>query len=331
MGAYIIRRLLMFIPMLLVLSVVSFVIIQLPPGDMLTTYITQLKRSGVDVSEAEVARLTQMYGLDLPLHMQYIKWFGNLLRGNLGYSFMWQRPVTEIVAERLPLTIFVSLLTTVFVWAVALPIGIYSALHQYSVFDYVFTFIGFLGLSIPGFLLALVLIWFFYSRFGLNMSSLFSPEFLNASWSLAKVLDMMKQIWLPMIIIGMSGTAGLIRTVRGNLLDELRKQYVVTARAKGLPERRVIFKYPVRMAINPLISTIGWTLASIVSGEALVSIIFNIQTIGPVLLQATLSQDMYLAGSITMLLSALTVFGTLVSDILLAWVDPRIRFGRGGN
>jgi peptide/nickel transport system permease protein len=287
--------------------------------------------SGVQISEEEISRLTSLYGLDKPLYIQYLKWIGNLLRGNLGYSFLWGRTVNEILAARLPLTIFISILTTIFVWAIALPIGIYSALHQYSVFDYIFTSIGFVGLSVPGFLLALILMWFFYNQFGINITGLFSSQFVNASWSLAKVLDMLKHIWLPLIIIGMSGTAGLIRTMRANLLDEIRKQYVITARAKGLTEKIVIFKYPVRIAINPLISTIGWMLAGIFSGEALVSIVLNIQTVGPVLLQATLGQDMYLAGSITMILSTLTIIGTLISDILLAWLDPRIRYGEVGK
>ena len=325
---YVIRRILILIPLLLILSMISFVIIQLPPGDMLTTYLNRLRMSGASITEDEIVRLTQLYGLDKPLYLQYFKWMGNLLRGNLGISFLWGRPVREILAERLPLTIFISILTTIFVWVVAIPIGIYSALHQYSSFDYIFTFIGYIGLSVPGFLLALILIWLLYSNFGLNMTGLFSPEFVTAPWSIAKVLDMFKRIWFPLIIIGMGGTAGLIRVMRANLLDELRKQYVITARAKGLPESRLIFKYPVRMAINPLISTIGWMFAGIVSGESLVSIVLNIQTVGPLLLQATLGQDMYLAGSITMLLSALTIIGTLISDILLAWLDPRIRFGK---
>jgi len=321
----------MFIPLLLILSIVSFVIIQLPPGDMLTTHIMTLRMSGAQVSQDEIVRLTQLYGLDKPLYVQYLKWVGNLLRGNLGYSFLWGRTVNEILSERLPLTVFISILTTIFVWMIAIPIGIYSALHQYSTFDYIFTFIGFIGLSVPGFLLALVAMWLLYKNFNINMTGLFSPEFAIAPWSAGKVIDMLKHVWFPLIIIGMSGTAGLIRTMRANLLDELRKQYVISARAKGLPERIVIFKYPVRMAINPLISTIGWMLAGIVSGEALVSIVLNIQTVGPVLLQATLNQDMYLAGSITMILSSLTIIGTLISDILLAWLDPRIRFGKVGE
>jgi peptide/nickel transport system permease protein len=287
-----------------------------------------LERQGFEIREEEIANLKRLYGLDKPMYVQYFIWMKNLLSGNLGTSLQWNKPVKEILKQRLPLTILVSLLTTIFVWSVSIPIGIYSAIHQYSLFNYIFTFIGFIGLSVPGFLLALIFLWFFFSRFGIAMTGLFSPEFINAPWSIARVIDMLKHLWFPVIIIGMSGTAGLIRTMRGNLLDELRKQYVITARAKGVPERKLIFKYPVRMAINPLISTIGWMLPGIVSGETLVSIVLNIQTIGPLLLGAVMSQDMYLAGSITMILSFLTMIGTLISDILLAWVDPRIRYGR---
>jgi peptide/nickel transport system permease protein len=287
-----------------------------------------LERQGFEIREEEIANLKRLYGLDKPMYVQYFIWMKNLLSGNLGTSLQWNKPVKEILKQRLPLTILVSLLTTIFVWSVSIPIGIYSAIHQYSLFDYIFTFIGFIGLSVPGFLLALIFLWFFFSRFGIAMTGLFSPEFINAPWSIARVIDMLKHLWFPVIIIGMSGTAGLIRTMRGNLLDELRKQYVITARAKGVPERKLIFKYPVRLAINPLISTIGWMLPGIVSGETLVSIVLNIQTIGPLLLGAVMSQDMYLAGSITMILSFLTMIGTLISDILLAWVDPRIRYGR---
>ncbi len=328
MLSYIIRRIILLIPLLFVLSIVSFVIIQLPPGDFLTTYIMGLERQGIEIREEEIANLKRLYGLDKPMYVQYFIWMRNLLSGNLGRSLQWGKPVNDILKERLPLTILISLLTTLFVWIVSIPIGIYSAIHQYSIFDYIFTFLGFIGLSIPGFLLALIFLWFFFSRFGIAMVGLFSPEFINAPWSIAKVIDMFKHLWFPVIIIGMSGTAGLIRTMRGNLLDELRKQYVITARAKGVPERILIFKYPVRLAINPLISTIGWMLPSIVSGETLVSIVLNVQTVGPILLGAVMSQDMYLAGSITMLLSFLTMIGTLISDILLAWVDPRIRYGR---
>jgi len=331
MLSFIIRRILMFIPLLLAISVISFVIIQLPPGDFLTTMITQMKMSGIELAKDQAAALAQLYGLDKPIYIQYFIWMRNLLRGDLGRSFQWNRPVNEILAERVPFSILISIMSTIFVWIVAIPVGIYSALRQYSPFDYIFTFLGFIGLSMPGFLLALILMWFLYSSFGISITGLFSPEFITAPWSIPKVIDMLKHIWLPVIIIGISGTAGLIRTMRANLLDELRKQYVITARAKGLPERRLIFKYPVRIAVNPLISTIGWMLPGIFSGETLVSIVLNIQTVGPVLLRAVMSQDMYLAGSITMILSALAIIGTLISDILLAWLDPRIRYGGVGE
>jgi len=328
---YIIYRVAIAIPLLLILSIVSFVIIQLPPGDYLTTYINNLRLSGIQLNEDEVVRLKELYGLDKPLYMQYLIWIKNFVRGDLGRSFQWNRPVNEILAERVPMTVIISLLTTIFAWVIAIPIGIYSAIRQYSLFDYIFTFLGYIGLSMPGFLLALILMWFLFVKFGFSMTGLFSPQFATASWSFAKFIDLLKHVWFPVILIGMSGTAGLIRTMRGNLLDELRKQYVITARAKGLPEGKLIFKYPVRIAINPLISTIGWMLPGIISGETLVSIVLNIQTVGPVLLRAVMSQDMYLAGSITLILSILTVVGMLISDILLAWADPRIRYGGLGE
>ncbi len=328
---YIVRRVILLIPLLFAISIIIFVIIQLPPGDYLTTYITQLEMSGISVSEDVAAALKRQYGLDQPMYRQYLVWMKNiLLYGDLGRSFGWQKPVRDILLERIPLTAVVSLATTAFVYLVSIPIGIYSATHKYSVGDYVATFIGFFGLSVPGFLLALVLMWTLYSLFGLQVSGLFSPEYVTAPWSAAKVLDMVKRLWFPLIIIGMSGTAGLIRVLRGNLLDELQKQYVITARAKGLPEREVIFRYPVRIALNPVISTIGWILPGIVGGEVLVSIVLNLQTTGPVLLQAVRTQDMYLAGAITLLLSILTVVGTLIADILLVYSDPRIRFGQVG-
>lgn len=284
------------------------------------------------MTEDQAASLKRQYGLDLPIYRQYFRWMRNiLLEGDFGRSFSWNKPVSEILMERVPLTMIVSLATTIFVFAVSIPIGIYSATHKYSLFDYFFTFIGFIGLSVPGFLLALVLLWGVFSIFGISVGGLFSSEYADAPWSIARAWDMLKRIWFPIIIIGMSGTAGLIRVMRGNLLDELQKQYVITARAKGVPERAVLFRYPVRIAINPIISTIGWILPAIVGGEVLVSIVLNLQTTGPVLLQAVLFQDMYLAGSITLILSTLTVLGTLIADILLVWLDPRIRFGGVGE
>jgi peptide/nickel transport system permease protein len=276
--------------------------------------------------------LKRQYGLDQPIYTQYYLWMKNMiLYGDFGRSFQWNKPVKEILIERIPLTMGVSLATTLFVFLLAIPIGIYSATHKYSIFDYTFTFIGFFGLSVPGFLLALVLMWVIYNLTGATVSGLFSMQYADAPWSLAKFGNLLSRIWFPMIIIGMSGTAGLIRVMRGNLLDELQKQYVVTARAKGVPERTVLFRYPVRIAVNPIISTIGWILPSIVGGEVLVSIVLNLQTTGPVLLQAVRFQDMYLAGSITLILSILTIIGTLLADILLVWLDPRIRFGKVGE
>ena len=332
MFSYILRRLLLFVPVLIAISFLIFVIIQLPSGDYVTTYVEELRAQGVEVKPEDIQELKRRYGLDQPLYGQYLRWIRNiLLEGDFGRSFSWNKPVSAILKDTVPLTIAVSLGSTLFVYLVAIPIGIYSATHKYSLFDYVATFIGFIGLSVPGFLLALILVWVVYSTFGVNITGLFSPQYADAPWSLGKFLDLLKHIWFPVIIIGMSGTAGLIRVMRGNLLDELQKQYVITARAKGLKESEVLLKYPVRVAINPIVSTIGWVLPSIVGGETLVSIVLNLPTTGPVLLRATLSQDMYLAGSITLILSTLTLVGTLISDLLLAWLDPRIRFGKAGE
>lgn len=331
MLGFIIRRLLLFIPLLFIVSIVSFVIIQLPPGDFLTSYIMQLRATGTDVSQETIQSLVKLYGLDQPMYVQYVTWIKNIiLRGDFGRSFQWNKPVKEVIGERIALTVVISLLTICFTWIIAIPIGIYSAIHQYTLFDYFFTFVGFIGISVPGFLLALIILYVAHT-YGYNITGLFSQEFIESPWSIPKIIDMLKHIWVPIIIIGLSGTAGLIRVMRATLLDELRKQYVITARAKGVPERKLLFKYPVRLAINPLISTIGWMLPSIISGETLVSIVLNLQTTGPVLLRATMLQDMYLAGSFVLILSALTLTGTLISDILLAWVDPRIRYGRLGE
>lgn len=330
MLAYIVRRVLMLIPVLFAISLVSFAIIELPPGDYLTSLMAEMRAQGVELTPAEQEALKRQYGLDQSLITRYWVWMHNIFtEGDFGRSFSWNRPVADILAERVPLTIIISLFTTLFVFAVAIPIGIYSAIHKYSVLDYVFTFFGFLGIAIPGFLLALILLWLFYALFGVNMSGLFSQEFVDAPWSVSKVLDLLSRIWFPMLIIGMNGTAGLIRVMRGNLLDELEKQYVITARAKGVREGPLLLRYPVRIAVNPIVSTIGWILPAIVGGELLVSIVLNLQTTGPVLLEAVISQDLYLAASIIFVLSFLTVLGTLIADLLLAWLDPRIRFGGG--
>jgi peptide/nickel transport system permease protein len=326
MLSFIIRRIVLMVPLLLVLSIVTFVIIQLPPGDYLTVYIQQLEASGQQFDEAEIQRLRVQYGLDKPVYVQYFKWMGNVFEGNFGRSFHWQQPVNEVLSTRLPMTLLLSFSSLIVVWGLAIPIAIISATNQYSVFDYTFTFLGFIGLAAPNFLLALVVSWLFYLLTGEMVTSLFSVEFRDAPWSMAKFLDLLSNVWLPIVIIGLSGTAGLIRTLRATLLDELSKPYVVTARAKGLSETRLLLKYPIRIAMNPIFSTIGWLLPQLINGGVIVGIVLNLQTIGPVLMQATLSQDMYLAGSIVLILSVLTVIGTLVSDILLAWLDPRIRY-----
>lgn len=327
MLAYIIRRVFTMIPTLIAISIISFIIIQLPPGDFLTSYVAELSESGEHVDQVELESLNQRFGLDRPIYVQYLKWAWNFVRGDFGHSFEWNKPVSELIGERLGLTILISIATLLFTWAVSVPIGIYSAVRQYSWMDYFLTIVGFIGLATPNFLFALVLLWVSYAYFGMSIGGLFSPEFSEAPWSIAKVVDLMKHVWIPVVIVGTAHTAKFIRIIRGNLLDELKKPYVVTARAKGLSETRLILKYPVRVAINPLVSTIGWTLPELVSGIAITAVVLNLPTTGPLLLSALLSQDMQLAGTFIMFLSALTVVGTLVSDILLAWVDPRIRFG----
>ncbi|MGI6209423.1 MAG: ABC transporter permease [Anaerolineae bacterium] len=322
---YIGRRILLMVMTLIVISIVSFAIIQLPPGDFLTAYMERLEESGLTRDQAVIEALKKRYGLDQPIYVQYAKWVWGMLHGDFGQSFLFNRPVGELIWERLGLTMAVSFAALVFNWIVALPIGIYSAVRQYSIGDYLATFIGFIGLAIPNFMLALILMWIAFSVFGANVGGLFSAEFADAPWSWAKVVDMLKHLWLPMVVLGMAGTAGLIRIMRANLLDEIRRPYVITARAKGLTERRLTLKYPVRVALNPFISTIGWSLAGLVAGETIVSIVLGLPTTGPLLFRALMMQDMYLAGTFIMLVSALTVIGTLISDILLAWVDPRIR------
>jgi peptide/nickel transport system permease protein len=321
------KRILLMIPTLIIISMISFAIIQLPPGDYLTSYITALSETGDTVSQEQVEALRIRYSLDEPPHVQYLHWMGRLMKGDMGMSFEWNRPVTELIGERLLLTTIISIVTLLFTWSIAIPIGIYSAVKQYSWQDYLFTFLGFIGLATPGFLLALVFMYIGYAVFGTSVGGLFSPAFQNAPWSMAKLMDLFAHLWIPVIVIGLSGTAGMIRVMRGNLLDELRKQYVITARAKGVPRIRMLIKYPVRVALNPMVSTIGWLLPGIVSGATIVSVVLGLPTTGPLLLRALMNQDMYLAGSMVMFLSSLTVIGTLISDILLLWLDPRIRYG----
>ncbi|MGB9683094.1 MAG: ABC transporter permease [bacterium] len=326
MFGYVLRRILYMIPTLVLISVVSFIIIQLPPGDFLTSYIAQLSQTGETVDEATVAALKHRYGLDQPYYVQFFMWVWGMLHGDFGQSFEWNRPVSQLIWERLGLTVAVSTFTLILTWILSFPIGMYSATHQYSIGDYTFTFLGYIGLATPNFMIALILMWIAYSVFGASVGGLFSPQYVEAPWSWAKFVDMLGHLWIPAIVIGMGGTAGLIRTLRANLLDELHKPYVITARAKGVPERRLLWRYPLRVAIIPFISTVGWTLPGIISGETIVAVVLSLPTTGPLLLRALQSQDMYLAGSFIMLLSFLTVLGTLISDILLGWVDPRIRY-----
>jgi peptide/nickel transport system permease protein len=316
------------IPTLLVISIISFIIIQLPPGDYLTSYIAALEETGETVDAEQVEALRKRYNLDEPIYVQYVKWMGGLLRGDLGMSFEWNRPVKQLIGERILLTVIISIVTLLFTWSIAIPIGIYSAVKQYSPGDYIFTFLGFIGLATPNFLLALIFMYIGYSVFGASAGGLFSPVYQNAPWSLAKFMDLLGHLWIPVIVIGTSGTAGLIRVMRGNLLDELRKQYVITARAKGVHRLKLLLKYPVRVALNPLISTVGWVLPAIVSGSVITAVVLGLPTTGPLLLRALMNQDMYLAGSMVMMLSFLTVIGTLISDLLLLWLDPRIRYER---
>lgn len=326
MLSLILHRLTWMIPTLLVISLVSFVIIQLPPGDYLTSYLAALEEGGEQVNHEQAEALRARYHLDQPVLVRYLHWLWGVVRGDFGISFEWNRPVAELVGERIALTAGISLVTLVFTWAVALPIGIYSAVRKYSVFDYSFTFLGFLGMATPNFLLALVGMYIGYSFFGTTPGGLFSAHYEDAPWSVGKMADLLKHLWVPVVVIGTAGTAALIRIMRGNLLDELRKQYVVTARAKGLPYWRILLKYPVRVALNPFASTIGWLLPGIIGGEIIVAVVMGLPTTGPLLLQALLNQDMFLAGGMVMILAALTMLGTLLSDILLLWLDPRIRF-----
>ena len=324
---YIGRRLGMMVITLFAISIISFIVIQLPPGDFLTAMMERLEQSGYTRDQATIDSLTKRYGLDQPIYMQYLTWMWGMLHGDFGQSFYFNRPVGELIWERLGLTMAVSLTALIFTWVVALPIGIYSAVKQYSIGDYVFTFFGFVGIGIPSFMLAIILMWLAFSIFGANVGGLFSAAYNDAPWTWAKVVDLLKHIWLPMIVLGVAGTAGLIRVLRAQLLDEIRKPYVVTARAKGLTETRLTLKYPLRVALNPFVSTIGWMLPGLVGGEIIVSMVLGLPTTGPVLFRALMVQDMYLAGTFIMMLSLLTVVGMLISDLLLAWVDPRIRLG----
>lgn len=324
--SYLLRRLLYMIVVLFVISVFSFIVIQLPPGDYLTTYIMTLQTQGMTVDESTIEALRIQYGLDLPVYEQYVLWMRNMLKGDFGWSFEWKQPVSRLLADRLPMTVIISLLTLIFTYAIAIPIGIYSATHQYSFGDFFFTVFGFIGLATPSFFLALVLMYVFNKYLGFSVGGLFSPQYMDVPWSFAKFIDLLKHLPIPILVIGWANVASVLRVMRGSLLDELKQPYVVAARAKGLDERKLLYKYPVRVAMNPIISTIAWVLPGIVSGATITAIVLNIPTVGNLLYSALLSQDTYLAGSCVMILAFLTVLGTFVSDILLAWVDPRIQY-----
>ena len=324
---YFISRAVILIPFLFIISIISFAVIQLPPGSYVDSYVRRLELRGLHLDEQEIIKLNAQYGLDKTLPAQYAIWMKKiLLHGNFGFSYTFNLPVTELIIERLPYTALISMLALVLQYCIAVPVGIYSALNKYTIGDYIFTFLGFIGLTMPSFLAALLLMYYTYVLTGWAITGLFSTEYVDAPWSLMRVFDMLKNIWLPVVAISIVGTASLIRIMRGALLDELRKQYVITARAKGLIERKVIFRYPFRIAINPLISTIGWLLPAIVGGEIIVSQVLNLKTMGTLLLEAIRMEDMYLAGAIVLILSGLTVIGTIISDILLASIDPRIRY-----
>jgi peptide/nickel transport system permease protein len=326
MKGYIARRFLYMLLLLLMGSMVSFAIITLPPGDYLSYYVDRMTMAGVAVSEEDLAGLRRYYGLDDPFYVQYAKWLFRVLQGDLGRSFGWNRPVAELIWERLGMTVLVAFGALVVTYAIAIPIGISSAVKQYSMADYATTFVGFIGLSVPPFLLALVVMMFFHNNLGLSVGGLFSPEYANAAWSFGKFLDLLAHLPVPLLVIGLSGTAWLIRTMRATLLDELRKPYVQTARAKGVEEWELLRTYPVRVALVPIASTIGWQLPAIFSGSIIVGIVLNLPTIGPLLYSALTTEDMFLAASTVMISMALTLIGTFISDILLAVLDPRIHY-----
>ncbi|RME43200.1 MAG: ABC transporter permease [Chloroflexi bacterium] len=330
MNRYLAQRLVYLVFLLWLVTIVTFIVIQLPPGDYLSTYISRLEQQGGDiVTEEMIQALKAQYGLDLPMHQRYFKWLGSVFRGDFGFSYDWQKPVRELIGERLALTFLVALTSTLVTYAIAIPIGIYSATHQYSVGDYLATIWGFIGLAIPNFMLALVLLFLAFKFFGANLSGLFSPGYLDAPWSTGKVVDLLKHLPIPVLVISTGGAAGLIRVLRATLLDELQKQYVITARAKGVSEMTLLFKYPVRVALNPLVSNLAWLFPSLISGGTIVAIVLGLPTAGPMLFRALITQDTFLTASILLFMTILTVVGTTVSDILLVIVDPRIRMERG--
>ena len=326
MLVFIVKRLLWMLPFLVAISFLSFVLIQLPPGDYVTTYIATLAASNEVIDQNTAADLRERFGLDQPMIVQYWKWLSSIVfHGDFGLSFEWQQPVSDLIWERMALTLLLTFSALLVTWGVALPVGVFSAVKKYSIADYVVTFVSFLGLAIPSFLLALVLMYVAAVEFGQSVGGLFSEQYLTAPWSVDKMIDLLQHLWIPVVILAVSGTASLIRVMRANMLDELNKPYVTTARAKGLSEFHLLVKYPLRLALNPFISTIAWLLPNLVSGSIIVAVVLSLPTAGPLLLQSLMSQDMYLAGAFILLICTLTVVGSLISDILLALVDPRIR------
>jgi peptide/nickel transport system permease protein len=327
MAQYIIRRVLLMIPTLFVISIVAFILIQLPPGDYLTSYASQLASQGEGVDNQQLIALKQQYGLDQPVYVQYWKWISRIVfHGDFGQSLEWHQPVSSLIWQRIAATIALTASSLIFTWLLAIPIGVYSARNQYSKGDYLFTALGFLGLSVPGFMIALVFMWIAFRYLGQDVGGLYSPQYRNAPWSVGKVINLLQHYWIPLAIVGLAGTAALIRTLRANLLDELHKPYVTAARARGLSESKLVWEYPVRVALNPFVSSLGFELPNLISGATIISIVLSLPLIGPLFLRSLQSQDMYLAGAIILILSALTVIGVLISDILLAWLDPRIRY-----
>lgn len=328
MLSYILNRILRMVPQIFLISILAFIIIQLPPGDYLTQYVQNLQASGATVNQETVARLQSTYGLGQPMYVQYWKWISGIItRFDFGYSFSWSQKVNAVIAPRIGMTFLIAFMANLVTWIVAIPIGIYIAVKQYSIADYIFTTVGFIGLATPGFLLALVLMYIAVNTFHAQVGGLFSPEYMVKPMSWGKLLDFFKHVWLPVAIVGLGGTGYTIRTLRATMLDELRKPYVMVARSKGLSEMQVLLRYPIKIALNPILSSIGWLLVWFFSGGTIVEIVMNLDTAGPVLWRALLGQDMYVAGSYILIIGALTAIGSLVSDVILAVVDPRVRFG----
>ena len=329
---FLIRRTIFMFIALWAVTLISFFIINLPEGDYVTAYIAQLQATGSLVDAEEADNLRIFYGLDRPLYVQYFKWMGQILFDqSLGFSFEYNMPVTEVISERLLLTIVLAIACVIFIWVIAIPFGIISAVKQYSVWDYLFTFFGFVGLEIPDFMIALIAMYLFFVWFEFSPGGLFSPEYVGVPWSWGRVKDLIDHIWIPMVVLGTAGTASLMRITRANLLDELSKPYVITARAKGMSEWRLILKYPVRLALNPAISLTAYILPYLISGSIIVGVVLSLPTVGPMLVKALVAQDMFLAGGIILLIGFMTVVGTFISDLLLLWVDPRIRLEAGGS